>query len=443
MKFTAKRLLAAGAIGISAIVTPIALAVALPGAGVAPSAVAGAQGGSDEILFNQPTSGGDNYQFLPNGGTASAPQAANISGNCATPTGGGPAILSVCGKVYSSPNYASTAKAANLGTNGPATGVGSISPAWTVDNKSNKGAEAIDFSPGSDTAVIGSGREFTDAQIPVQRKDTGNSGIGSVIVQLAEFDSSSPPVLLGTQNCAINGNTGTQITADPNNTAVCAVSMPAAGGGVPIVFQTIEVRDITSSTSISVVGPTAVFDLASEICGGQSIQPTNNGGNVTATLTLTGSPQQCKAYTSFSSTIDPNTGLPTLSFNGFSSTDVQLTVHIAWPAVPLCNPYVDVPGTTPGATTGIPDAPGLAQNMCPVHSFSFDGVNYFDQAYCQNAALPAPGVLPQQELCTVTKSYNNDTLNADGTVNPILTSTQAPGTQIVETWIGDIDLHYH
>ena len=198
------------------------------------------------------------------------------------------------------------------------------------------------------------------------------------------------------------------------------------------------------SSSISVVGPTATFELASVICGGQSIQPTNLGGNVQATLTLTGAATQCKSYTSFSSTIDPNTGLATLSFNGFSTSSVQLTVHIVWPAVPLCSPYVDAPGSpAPGGTTGIPNVPGLAQNMCPVHSFSFDNTTFYDQAYCQTAQAPGPGVVPQQELCTVTKDYNNDVVNADGTVTPITTSTGAPGTQITEDWVGLVDMRLH
>ena len=438
MKFTAKRLLAAGALGISAIVTPIALTVALPGVGSAPSSVAGASG-FDQIFFNQTTgSPADTFQYQPAGGALSAPQAVNVSGNCATPTGKPPpaAILSVCGKVYSSTTYAvgSTIKMASLGTSGPATGVGAIPPSWSLDNKSGKGAEAIDFSPGADTAVIGSNRVFVDAQIPIVRKDS--SQVGPMTVELAEFsstDTSGTP--LATQNCVTNGGEGAQFIADTNGNANCTPETGVPQDG----FETVEVRDLTTSSSLSVGGPQASFELGNVICGGQSIQPTNNGGNVTATLTLTGAPTQCKSYTSFSSTFDTSTQLPTLSFNGFSASSVQLTLRIAWPAVPLCNPYVDVPGVTPGATTGIPVESGLAQNMCPVHSFSLDNTTFYDQAYCQTAQA---GV-PQQELCTVTKDYNNDVVNADGTVSPITTSTGAPGTQITEDWVGLVDMRLH
>src|SRR3974390_1466947 len=368
MRFSAKRLIGAGVIGISAIVTPLTLTVALSGVGSAPSSVAGAQGPFDEIQLNQ--SPADTDQYLPAGGvpTPNPAQGLNLSGNCATATGGGTAILSICGNLYPSRSYTGTPKAASLGTNGAAMGVGAITPAWTIDNKSNKGAEAIQFSPG-DPKVIGSNRVLTGAQIPVQRKDTGNSGIGQVNVQLAELDSSGN--VLGTQNCTITGNTGTQILADPNNSGLCPVGTAAAGGGVPSTFQTIEVRDTTSSTSISVVGLNAAgspiaatFELATSVCSGQTVASVDQGGGATASLTLPpvapGTAPVGKPHTSFTSTIDPNTGLSTVSFNGFSPTNVQLTLHIVWPAVPLCSPYVDAPGSPAlGGTTGITDAPGV------------------------------------------------------------------------------------
>ena len=86
--------------------------------------------------------------------------------------------------------------------------------------------------------------------------------------------------------------------------------------------------------------------------------------------------------------------------------------------------------------------------MCAVHQFKFNGIDFTDQAYCQTALSTGT---PQQELCTVSKSYNNDVLNADGTValNPdntiktVTTSTGAPGTQIVENWAGYVDWGFH
>ena len=59
MKFTAKRLLAAGAVGLATVITPLTLAVALPGVSTLPSSVAGAATGTpanpDEILYGQTT----------------------------------------------------------------------------------------------------------------------------------------------------------------------------------------------------------------------------------------------------------------------------------------------------------------------------------------------------------------------------------------------------
>jgi hypothetical protein len=480
MRFTAKRLIGAGVIGIAAIVTPISLSVALPAVSNVTSSVAGAQGPFDELTYNQYTTGSplntDQYvpAVTPVGGPP-GPQGLNVSGNCATPTTAGQAaVLAMCGALWPL-DFSGTAKSATLGTNtsqGPATGVGAITPAWTIDTKSNKGSEALDFSPG-DPGVIGPNRFFTDAQIPVARKDTGNTGIGMVTVQLAEFSTSlpTPPSaanLVGTQNCTINGPTGTGITVDPDT---CTVVTPAPAGldngnHVPLSFGTIEVRDATEgSTAIAVVGQTATFELINSACPGNPVQATDpNNTGVSATLTLTGaSGPGCKPYTSFIAT--PGQNGPTLAFNGFSSQAVTLTVNIKWPAVPLCSPYADVPsnsggvfpgGSTPipGSTTGIADVPasppyagvvgGAAADMCPIHLFQFNGIQFTDQAYCQTATTGTP----QQELCTVTKNYNNDILkadgtvatNGDGTVQTVTTSTGAPGTQITENWVGVVDM---
>jgi hypothetical protein len=155
---------------------------------------------------------------------------------------------------------------------------------------------------------------------------------------------------------------------------------------------------------------------------------------------------------------------------------VQFTVQVTWPVVPLCSPYVDAPPGNPdtrlGESTGIIDEPGVvggqpgviggpAPDMCAVHSFQFNNTPFYDQGYCQSAQLPGgvnpdkTATEPQQELCTVIKSYNNDTvklINSTGQqsacpvgppcipmTTPILTDDGKPGTQIVETWVGQVD----
>jgi hypothetical protein len=469
MRFTAKRLLAAGAIGISAIVTPLSLTAALSGVAGAPSSVAGAAA-FDQITYNQFASGSplDTDQYLPAAGGGPAPQALNVSGNCATPTATPPpsAALSICGQLWSL-GFTGTPKLANLGTNpmqGPATGVGAITPAWTIDTKSNKGAEAIDFSPG-DPSIIGPNRVFTDAQIPVARKDTGNSGIGSVTVELAEFSSTQttqPPTqpsaatLLGLQDCTLTGNTGAQLTFDPT---LCPVTYSKAGDGkVPSIFQTIEVRDTTPSTAIAVVGPTATFELATQVCGGQSIQAIDTGG-VQASLSLPPG-AGCKTYSSFISGTDPNTGQANLSFNGYSSSPVQFTVQITWPYQKQCQPYDDPQMPAPGNVAGIPPDLRAPGGVCAPHQVSFDGTTYYDQTYCgmavKNAQLPEP----QAGLCTADKQYNDVQIDYganDASCPPpqqpppnqpacipvtselMLHDGVTPATQIVETWIGYID----
>jgi hypothetical protein len=449
MKFTAKRLLAAGAIGVSAIITPLSLTVALSGVGSAPSSVAGAAS-FDQILFNQPSSPPDTYQYVPAVGQASQPQPVNMSGNCATPTDGSAAILAVCGELYSSLTYVGgSITPANLGSNGQFTGVASVSPAWTIENKSNKGAEAIDFSPGPNAqAVIGSNRVFKEANIPITRKDTGVSTNPFLIVQLAELDSSGH--VLATQNCTLTGNTGTTINVDTNNAGTvgnpptgpgnCAPSLQGAGGLVPTPpsFQTVEVRDLTTSTSISVGPNTATFTLATVICGGQSINATNGGGNVVASLSLPNG-AGCKTFNSFISTTQPN-GKPLLTFDGFSASPVQFTVQITWPLEPLCQPYSD-PFNAQTNPSGIP--PDLANPVCPFHQVSFDNVTYYDQTYCQTANSSPPAGEPQAGLCTANKQYNNDSVSVDPMTGVVtttpLTLNGAPATQIVETWVGDVD----
>jgi hypothetical protein len=438
MKFTLKRTLAAAAVGIAAIVTPLSLTAALTGVSTAPGTVAGATGtqsSPDQILYGQTTGTPANfYEYVPGNGSATTTQTVTAkNGKCGTPTVSDPngPILSITAKLYAaSPNanyYANAATAATVGTSGQSTGVCDISPNWSIENKSGQGAEALDFSPGSDSHVIGSNRTFTDAQIPIQRKDSGVAQPGDK-VQLVEFDSSGNQ--LASQTCTINGGQGTQITADTNPTA------PDTGGNctgtTASFFSTVEVQNLTTSTSLSVVGQDATFTLGSVVCGQQTIQST---GPVSATLTINAAPSVCKSYTSFSSGPNPS-GQETLMFNGFSAGSIPFTVNITWPAVPLCQPYDD---SNHPDSSSVPIPPAQTLPTCAPHEFSFDNITYYDQAYCQTPTAPGPGIVPEQELCTANKSYDNDTVNPDGSVTPITTASGAPGTQITETWVGDID----
>ena len=443
MKFTLKRTLVAAAVGTAAVVTPLALTAALTGVSKAPGTVAGATGtqsSPDQILYGQVSATpSDFFQYLPGTGTTPPPQTVTAkNGKCGTPTVSDPngPILSITAKLYaaspSSNYYANASSPGTVGTSSNQTGVCDISPAWSIENKSGAGAEALDFSPGPDTAVIGTNRVFTEAQIPIQRKDSGVAQPTSSKVQLVEFDSSGKQ--LASQTCNFNGGQGTLITADTNPTAPDTAGN--CTGTTAKFFETVEVQNLTTSTSLSVVGPDATFTLGSVVCGQQSIQST---GPVPATLTLTGSPSQCKSYTSFSSGPNAN-GQESLSFDGFSPGSIPFTVQVTWPAVPLCEPY-DPTSNHPDQTSG-PVPASLTLPTCAPHEFSLDGTNYFDQSYCQTVTPPGPNVLPEQELCTANKSYNNVTVNPDGSVTPITTASNAPGTQVTETWIGDFDWNF-
>jgi hypothetical protein len=435
MKLTLKRSFVAAAVGIAAVVTPLALTTALTGVSKVPGTVAGATGtqsSPDQILYGQ-TSGtpANFYQYVPGNGSAATTQTVTPkNGNCGTPTISDPngSILAITAKLYaaspSSNEYDNASSPATVGSTQLATGVCDISPAWSIENKAGKGAEALDFSPGPDTKVIGTNRTFTDAQIPIQRKDSGVSQPGAT-VQLVEFDSSGNQ--LASQTCTINGGQGTLITADTNG--------PGTGGNctgaTASFFQSVEVRNLTTSTSLSVVGPAATFTLGSVVCGQQTIQST---GPVSATLTVNAAPSVCKSYTSFSSGPNAN-GQETLMFNGFSAGSIPFTVNITWPAVPLCQPDAQ----NHQDPNSVPVPPALALPICAPHEFSFDNITYYDQAYCRTPSAPGPGIVPEQELCTANKAYNNVTVNPDGSVTPITTASNAPGTQITETWVGDID----
>jgi hypothetical protein len=431
MKFTAKRSLAAAAVALAAVVTPLSLSGVLPFVGGGPASFAGAgtPASPDKIVYGQTTSSPSTfYEYVPGNGSATTTQAVKTTGSCGSPSVSGAPILTLAGKDYAStPNsnyYTNASSPAVVGTHQQQTGVCTISPGWTIDNKTGKGAEAIDFSPGSDTAVIGPNRLFIDAQIPIQRKDSGDAE-GSVTVGLVEFDSSGDQ--LAAQTCTINGSEGTQITADTNGSGTGG---NCTGPTAP-VFDTVEVQDLTPNTSMSVVGPAATFTLGSEICGGQSIE---DSGPVPATLALTGTSTECKTYTTFTS--GPNgAGQNEVSFDGFSAGAVPFTVTITWPAVPECQPYADSNHPDPNSTP-IPAAETLP--VCAPHEFSLDGTTFYDQSYCQTPVPAGPGVDPEASLCTTNKTYNNDD---PATGAPIMTTgaEPVPGTQIVETWTGDID----
>jgi hypothetical protein len=384
MKFTAKRLFAAGAIMVSAVVTPIALTVALPGVASGPISQAAASS-FDQILFTNSSSGPDTFQFVPANGSVFQ-QTATISGKCASATPS-PAILNVCGEEYSGLDYSGTVSAVNVGSNGAFTGAAGVSPAWTLDNKGNKGAEALRFSPES-AGVIGSNRSFLEANIPVTRKDTGVSTNPFVTVELAELNSQGG--VLATQDCTLTGNTGSTITVDTNTPGTGNCHETYVVNGVvqqtPSTFSQVEVRDTTTSTSISVGAGTATFTLANTVCGGQTINANATVGSAAVSLTLNEAPSICKSFTAFTSS--ESQGTDNVEFDAFASSDLHFGALFVWPAEAYCTPD----GTNNTAIC----APTSVSYSDPVTN---QNVTNQDQMYCA-AATPA------DQLCTTNKAYN-------------------------------------
>jgi hypothetical protein len=477
MRFTAKRLIGAGVIATVAIVAPISVTALTSG----PTSTAFAATASscpqdptyDIICYNQSTGNAGTFaQYTPgppppNGkGTAGTTTAATASltsgGGCAIPRWSTSPLINFAGTLYQKNDYTDNPPPAQGNASVDAakqkTGVCGISGGgnpWAIDNISGAGAEELDFLIGNNPNM-GSNRLFAGASL-----DIANNNASPTTVTYIETQNGAP-VQTGTQSCPIPGGFNGTLTTS------------CSGVGPSAPFDTLEVR-VAVGGSISVVGPSSIFDLAPVACTGVPVPASDpNGTGVVASMTVT-SVGQCKTYTSFSTTISG--GVPTLSFNGFSSAPVQFTVNIKWPAQALCSPYADVapngtfpggstgvPGSVPGSTQGITDVlasppyPGLvggaAADMCPVHQFQFNGIGFTDQAYCQGALAPPPqgsAVEPQQELCTVSKAYNNDVLNANGTVqtdangNPVAIPGPGglAGTQVVENWDGYIDYSYH
>lgn len=432
MKFTAKRSVSAAVIGFAAIVTPISLTVLSSGPGTvasaAPVTCTPATPGADAICYVQSASSPpDTYQY--DNGVAPTPQTVTVSGSCASVSGA--ALLNTCGWVYPSSTYpqpgtsASGASTAALGTNGTATGVGAVSPSWTIDNKTsgNKSkAEAIDFSPGP--AAVVANRFFSDAQIQIQRKDSGVAQNPSLVVELAELDSARN--VLATQDCTITGGTGTQILADTNGPGIGpnngpGTCHPVSGSpATPSAFQTVEVRDTTNSTSISVVG-TSTFTLQNAICGGGHISlPPGSAVNATITDTALSS-TDCKTYTSFAATATADGTNQNMTFGGGTGT-LAFSMTVTWaPQYPACQPDSPSAGSLP---------------QCAPTTVSFDGNSVSDQAFCAYQdpnTLPDPNTAPPGTLCTYDKEYTFVTVPVGNPAVPTL------ATQITEKWIGKVD----
>jgi hypothetical protein len=391
MNFTPKRLLVAGVVAIAAIATPVSLSVVLPGVGSPPASPASPTI-PDKVIYAQGTSSGSNFiEYVPGNGSTPTTETVTSGGQCDALTINGVPLLNLTGLLYSSDTYVGGKITAEVvGANNGRTGVCAIGPDWAIDNGGTSGAEALDFAVGANSLVYG--RDFSGAQLALQAE----SG-SPITVELVE---SLGGAQVASQTCTISSSQ-TTITAETQGPSGGACSTNPGTAGPQ--FDTLEIRDLTVGTSVSVVGPKSTFTMSHQICGNQQIQ---SQGPVTASLTDTApSGTECKNYTTFNSTVGTDGQNQILSFNAFASGDIPLAMTVPWAPETECQP------AEPTETDPLPE--------CPPTQISYDGLTFTDQTFCASAS---PGT-----LCTTKKTYHYIVVNG------------VTETQITEHWVGDVD----
>jgi hypothetical protein len=380
----------------------IAMAVAAVAATVSFSQLggsAGASGTQDKITYNQTTGAKGTYiQYIPGDGSKVTNQSVTSGGGCATPSVSGVPLLGFAGRYYAS-GYSGAFTNVPAGAYKARTGVCSVPQAWSIEVN-----EGLVFSVGSNTLTTG--REFSDAQIKLEREDKSVATDPPVVVQAVLRLGST---VVQTQTLNIAGPGGTQATLDTDN-----------GFG----FDSIELQVLSPAAgSISVVGPTSTFTFANEICPGQTITDTStdgsaSAGQVTASFTFVSSPGgACKSYTTFdASASDPTSStLKSVQFLSQQLAGAHITAVFDWGLFPYCRP-----DNTPDPQH--PDAP-----VCPTTQVDF-GSGFVMQSFC------APnGATTTDPWCTTSKHFDYVPDPADSSVTEV---------HITETWDGLGDTYF-
>ena len=399
------RQLFAALIGVSAVAVPTAL---LQIGGGSPASASSA----DTITYVQ-TSGakGTYLQFKSADGSTTVNQSITSGGGgCSNPTVKSTTPL-VAFSAHEYPNGYGSAPASNpnpasVGAYQQRTGVCFTPQAWSIEN-----LEGLDFAVGT-YPTYAAGRTFSRAQLVLERW-SDKTGLANVTAQLTEWlggtQVGEQDCVLGAPNTTIVADTDLSI-ANPTCTADTPnwPSDPATTG-----FDTIEVRELTPGGSISVVGPTSTFTLENQICGGQHITTTSTDGisttgQVTATLTMTGTSSQCKSYSGFSANADNADGSRSVEFDSASITGVPFTVDVTWGEFyPQC----------------APEDNGSGMPVCPLTEFKLNGQTVFStETFCSTATADDP-------LCTTQRNYSYFT-------DP---NTGLDVTQVTEKWSGLAD----
>ena len=420
MRFSAKRVLLAGALAVSAIAVPVTAAVVGSGGGVANAAP---QPTPDTIKYVEGTtsSGSPTYSFVYTPGNGSAPSTQTLVPGGApcyalalsgTSSGGtvssgssvGSGFLGLSGLLYPSSDYSGTPSTAPVGARYGHTGVCALGPPQQINNTvpppTGALAEELDVAVGG-SSTIGANRLFSKAVLDIRRKGNSPYVAGKPAPMTVRLLESYAGTLVASQTCTITGGDNTDIFPDTSLPA----GPPCTGTAATTPFDTLAIQELTVGGSIAVVG-TSTFTLANQLCSGGSV---TSSGSVSATLSVPGGSSGCESYSAFTSITDPATGQTTLNFDAHSSTpNTPFTIHVPWNPQAACQPGQPTSDTTP---TALP--------VCPPTQVSVNGQPFTDQTYCVAAS-------PADPLCTTNKAYN---FVADpGTGNPM--------TQITEDWAG-------
>ena len=367
----------------TAFVAALVMSTSLVGVGVWTQLGSGASTpGPDKIVYSQQNGKNGTYiQYVPGDGTKATTQAVTGGGGCATPNTTNP-VLAFSAHYY--PNGYANAPVNNaiVGAFNQRTGVCQIPQAWSIEVN-----EGLVFAPGSNSLTAG--RVFARAQLQLQREDKSAATDPPVNGVLVEKLGS---VTVGTTPFSINGPDGTTITADT--------------GAPGTAFDSIEIQVLNPATgSVSVVGPTSTFTLASKICVGGQISTASADNQVQATATYVSNsldPSACKSYTDFSA---EDSTTKRVNFPTTATPGARLTVHIDWGTTAFCTPSTCAPSTV---------------------DFN-DGNGPQNQTFCAQANPPATPA-----WCTTKQTFSYET-------DPV---THLTVTHIVEDWSGFGDPYF-
>lgn len=399
---------------LAVIVVPFAISDLAP--------MAASAAGPDTIQFTQ-TSGSSKayFKYVPGDGSTATTQNITGGGGCSSPTLGNSvtgktqgttdALLGWAAGVWSSQTtYAAGGRSnAIVGAYNGETGVCAEGANFAIDNvpaphngNSSWGLEALDFTKGSN--AVDKGRDFSRATINI-----ANNNSTATTVHLVETLNG---VVEGSQDCPLAG------TAKSNSPAIVAADTKVAGsactGTDPSFsgFDTIEIQVPNPGESVSVVQTSTFYLGGGKVCGGQTINATDQSGTsggISASLTLVGPSTDCKYYNSFavsSNDPDPNaSGFPkAMIFSGVQGDTLPAGDHmittIDWGPEPECAP-----------------------TQCQPTQISFDGTHYVPQTFCA-AADPTNTTTP---WCTTSQKFSYVTVNG------------VTMTDITETWDGTGD----